>query len=406
MMSLLPTRSLNLCAAVLIVTFLLSSPVLGEEKQSTISRNTFKKLSKIELLIESDKIQGALGKVDKLLSKLPKRSADRAYIYLAKANILLRMDDYSNAVKYFSLSQQQNGLSKASSITVSLTLANLNLYSENYPEAIAHFVHYKAHVDQPVKEAYYGLATAYYQTEQFSKAIAPLEDALVYYKSDKNILLMLFSSHYELGHLGKAANIMENIVRQWPDKNLYWTQLASLYIQNSEIAKAISTFESAYQIDKLLTQSDILQFVYQLNDFGIPFKAASVLEASLKDKVLARNEKHLNLLASLYLESSEENLALQAFERASQYAKKGNTDLIIAQLHYDKNNYKKAKQYTQLALKKGVHSKGSAYMLLASIHFSLGDINHTREYLLKASKHKETRKSSKSWLASLSTTTQ
>lgn len=406
MMSLLSTRTLTVFTVILILTSLFSKPILAEEKQAAISRNTFNRLSKIELLIENNKMEGALGKVDKLISKLPKRSADRAYIYLAKANILLRIEKYADAEKFFSLSQQQNGLSQASSITVSLTLANLNLYNENYQQAIEHFLHYKAHVETPVKEAYYGLATAYYQTQQFSKAIAPLEEALVQYQSDKNIVLMLFSSHYELGDLSKAANVMESIVRRWPDKSLYWIQLASIYVQNSKIAKAIGTFESAYQIDKLLSQSDILQFVYQLNDFGIPFKAANVLEASLKDKVVARTEKHLNLLASLYLESSEENLALQTFEMASQYAKKGNTDLIIAQLHYDKSHYKKAANYAQLALKKGVRSKGSAYMLLASIHFSLGEINHTKEYLLKASKHKETSKSSKSWLASLSTTNQ
>lgn len=401
-MNLLPCHKFRVYFTLLIVLTVFSSLASAKEPQSAISRNIFNKLTTIESLIDNDNIDDALRKVDKLLAKLPKRAADKSYIYLAKANILLRMDNYTGAEEYLLASHQQNGLSQASSNRVALTLANLSLHNEKYQQAIEHFVRYRTNVKAPVKEALYGLATAYYQTEQFGLSIAPLNDALAHYKSDKNIHLMLFSAHYELGELSKAARVLERIVRRWPDEEAYWTQLASLYVQTSNITKAISTFESAYQINKLLTQSDILQFIYQLNDFGVPYKAANVLEIALKDKAIAPNEKHFTLLGSLYLESGEELLALERFEIASQYTSKGNTDFTIAQLYYERGNYKKAISYAHAALKKGTRKTGNVYMLLASLHFSLGDSDKTRKYLLKASKHKETSQSSKRWLASLS----
>lgn len=389
-----------------IVLPFLVSPVSAQEQSAAISRNTFNKLTQIETLIGGDHIDEALKKVDKLISKLPKRAADRSYIYLAKANILLRQENYAGAEKFFLASDQQKGLTKASSDTVALTLANLSLHSEKYRQAISYFERYRASIETPAKEALYGLATAYYQTQQYRQSIAPLNEALTHYKTDKNIFLMLFSAHYELEELSQAANVLERIVRHWPDEPSYWIQLASIYVQSSNTAKAISTFESAYQIDKLLSQSDILQFTYQLNAYGVPYKAASLLENALKDKVVSSNEKHLKLLGSLYLESGEEILALERFELASQYAKRGNTDFTIAQLHYARGNYKKAINHAQLALQKGTSKAGNIYMLLASLHHSLGDTNHTREYLVAASKHKETRKSSKRWLASLSSANQ
>lgn len=387
---------------ILLAGLMTSTNIYSAGKANALSMSVYNKLTTIERLMAEPAYEKAQKKLTKLLNNMPDRVADRAYIYHSRGTLALYQEDYQSAKKYFSLSYQQNALDVTTEASVLQTLANLAMHGEKYQQAIDYLQAYLKISEAPTKQVYIALGTAYYQVGEYAKAITPLQQAMKQFEPDKSAHLMLFSAYYELKQLSKATDILERMIKLWPQEGQYWVQLASIYLEQKKYDKSLEIMQLALTKGYLKKESELLQYVYTLFEKGLPYKAAIVLADALQHKVAKKTYKNYSLLASLYVDAREEEAALDAFKTTSQYSTDGKEDLYIAQIYYDREKFKQSIKHAKVALDKGVKQPGNTCMLLAAAYNDLENSKKSREYLLKASAYKNTRKTAKQWLELLS----
>lgn len=360
--------------------------------------SVYNKLTTIENLMAKQSWEKAQNKLDKLLKDVPDKAADKAYIYHSQATLALYQEKYKIAEKYYLLSYQQQALDEKTTATVVYTLANLFMHAGNYRQAVQYLQAYLKFTETPTRQVYLALGSAYYQLKEYQQAVTSLEQAMSLYPPDKSIHLMLFSAYYELKQLGKAAAVLEKVIKNWPDKSQYWLQLASVYLELKKYDRSLEILQLAFTQGLLIKQNELLQFVHTLYEQGLPYKAATILSEALQKTVVEATYKNHSLLAALYADARENERALAAFKTTSMYSSTGREDLYIAQIYYDQEDHNQVIQYAKTALEKGIKQPGSVYMLIAVSHYELDQMDESKTYLVKASKHKEVRKFAEQWL--------
>ena len=379
-----------------------SGALIGAEANKALSKSVYNKLARVEKLMAEQAFAEAQRKLDILLQDLPSRDTDKAYIYHSQGTLYLYQDQYKQAQEYYLLSYRLEALNEKTAASLTQTLASLAMHFGQYREAVTYLKACLEYTDPPpAKQVYLALGTAYYQLKEYENALPPLETAISRFKPDKSVHLMLFSAYYELAQLGKAASVLEKVIRIWPEEGQYWLQLASIYLEQKKYDRSLEVLQLAFTRGLLIEQSNLLQYVYTLYEKDLSYKAATVLAQAMQNALVERNHKNYSLLATLYVEAREEDLALEAFKMTSRHSSDGKEELYIAQIYFEKERFGKAAQHARAALDKGIRNPGTAYMLMAASYHELGKNDKAKSNLLKASKYEKTKKSALRWLEEL-----
>lgn len=375
---------------------------LSPAAAKSMSVGTYERLQIIEGLMADKQFDQAEKKLTAMLADMPSREADQAYIHYTVATLHLHKEAYARAKAHFVKAYQLDSFPDKTLLYVLQTLAGLCMQAEDYPAAVTYYKAYMEKANQPNKEVYLGLGTAYYYLKEYPAAIEILTAAVDQFEPRPSTYLMLFCAYYELKQLDPAARTLERMIRLWPAKPQYWLQLASLYIEKEAYDRSLEIMQAALAQGYLSKEADLLQYIYALYEKGLPYKAAAVLKQGLDRRVIAANLKNYELLATLLQEAKERAEAIEALERASVYAADGKSELSIAQLCFEmEDRYEEVIEYARRALKKGIEQPGKAHMLIAVAHSELGQIEATKAALQQAARFKETRKASAQWLQSL-----
>jgi tetratricopeptide (TPR) repeat protein len=395
------------CYLIVLLTLFASASCLANNSSSALSMKTYKSLSQVEGLLYKEEFSNAQAQLDKLLRDISKLSlADKAYTYHMQALIHLNQQHYASARKYFLQSYQtqddgQPGLNNKTRLEVVLMLANLALQDEDYQQAIKFSQEYLQMTQQPSKSGYLILASAYYQTADYEKAIKPLKQLINLFEADRSVYSTLFAVYYQLKQLPEATLIVEKMIRYWPEKAEYWLQLASIYLEQDKVMKSLEVMQLSLIQGFIIRQNDFMQYVYALYDKNLPNKAATILSAAMDQSIVKANHKNYALLAALYVEAKEEDKALLSYKKAAKLAADGKEDLLIAQIYYDQENYQQSIKYARTALVKDIKKRGYVHMLIAACYHELDDIAAAREQLNKAANYKETKITARQWLLSI-----
>lgn len=380
----------------------ISSSLIPAYANDALSMSTFKRLTVIERLMGQQHYDKAAKQLQVMLDDPPKSAADKAYVYHMKGTLALHRERYATAKKYYSLSHQQNALDEKTQRYVLQTLGNLAMQQEAYNEAVG-YLKQLMETPEPSEQAYLMLATAYYQLKQYNKALPLLKTAMQKFAPNKSIYLMRFSAHYALKQLTPAAQVLEHVIKHWPQEGKYWQQLAAIYLEQKRYQRSLEILQLAFAKNLLISEDQLLQFVYTLYEKQLPFKAATLLQSSLNKKQVKDSYENYRLLASLYVEARETAQALASFKSASRYASDGKEDLYIAQLQLEQEHYQEAINFAQSAIKRGIHREGDAYLLMAACSIELEKHTQAKHFLKQASRYKSTRDQSITWLNNLET---
>lgn len=390
----------------LIVVVLLSvaGTVVQAEAPPALSMGVFKRLMVVERLMSEEKFADAQQSLNDIIDDVEDLSAvDQAYSFHMQALIFLYQEQYRLARQHFFKSYRlQQSLNEKTRIQVIEILANLAMHEEDYEEAIRFSLEYLAVVETPSKPVYLTLASAYYQTNQFRKAISPLQQVIAHFEPDRAAYSTLFAVYYELRQLGDAIVVLEKMIRYWPDKPDYWLQLASLYLEQEQYDKSLEIMQLAYSQRFLLSENELLQYVYVLYEKDLPHKAAMILQQAINQVAIKPTYKSYELLAHLNMEACEEDDAISAYLKTAEMSDSGKEDLYLAQLYFDREQYHNAVSHAQKALDKGVRLPGNAYMLMAAAYQESDSQQETIINLKRAVNFNETRETARQWLNSIS----
>ncbi len=386
-----------------LVCLLSSGYVQADTEQPSLSIAVFNRLVAVERLMAQEQYAKATNKLNSMLEKPPNRPIDRAYVYQSAGNLALIRQDYDAARTYFQHCDAQQVLPESAAVAVLYTLANLALQAEDHQAAITYLNRYmqQATAENIKVQAYLALGTAYFQQQAYTSSVHWLEQAKRQFAPDKNVWSLLFASFYEQGDHPQALRTMEEMVKQWPGESTYWIQLATLYLEQGKVSDSLQMLELAWQYDPEWDQQRVLQFVHTLYDYGIPAKAAIILERAMDGHGISKNYQNLSLLAALYSDAREVDKATHVLLISSALSDNGRDHLYLAQLFSDQDKQDKALEHARKALDKGLSHPGQAHLLMASIFHDRRNRKRLKQALLEASKDQQTASSARSWLANI-----
>ena len=349
----------------------------------TMSQKSYETLMKAQKHIDVNEIKKAKESLNKLLKEENDYAKSYAYQYLA--NIALQDNDYIKTQEYYVNIIKLNLLTKESINQIKLSLSKICLSLEEYEVSIK--LSHELLIDTKISKTdiYETLIYSYYYTKEFRKSISYIKKQMnSSQKKKENIYQILYSSYIELKNYTQAISTLNIMVRLWPKQQNYWLQLISLYQETKQYKKALSTIELSYKKGILNPQKNTQFFVNLLLQNNLYQKASMTIENGIKKGYIEEDKKTFELLISSYLNAKEFNKVITVLSK-SKFAKNKKFKKILANLHYQQQDYKSSIHVlNSIPSKRNNKIDADDQILLALCYYEENHIKETTFHLQKA----------------------
>ncbi len=363
-----------------IILFFCNYSVSAKEDAYLLDANTHSALAEIHKDMEEGKNTEALKKLSKLVSTDKIKDYDAAVVYQIMGFAENGLNNFKNAAEYFVKALSLNALPENVTHELQYSTAQLLIHIEKPKEGLAYLAKWFSNEPQPKDDAHILAATAYYYTENYEQLIVHVEKALLLNKKPPlNWHELLLAGYYETKDYKSAANTLENIIVQYPEKTNYWLQLAGIYQQLNEDKKALALYELAYT-KELLNKDEIVQLAKSYLYLEMPFKAATLLEKEMAIGDIEPNKEMLSLLVDSWILAQENEKAKSVFK---EIIKKFNADtarLRLGQLYLDSEEWKNAVEVLNIKL------QSDNKTLIAKVNLLLGIAQYHSDNLSDATR--------------------
>jgi predicted Zn-dependent protease len=314
------------------------------------------------------KLQEEDGAEDKLIAKAdevlanPKANAfdKSSAAYLAGAAWQGKeTNGYANAIKYYQLAIDNNGLHNNNHYRAMLQLAQMLEAEDKHAEALAM-------VDK-------------FLTETKSE--------------DESALRIKTQIMVGMDKPQEAAALLEKQLAANPKDKKTMLNLASLYLQAGQDAKAGEMFDKM-RAAGLLTESKDYDTAFRLlaNIEGREKDAMALIDEGLQKKILQPSFEMYSFQGRTYYEADNIPKAMEAWSKGAPLSKDGEMYLNLAKLQIDSDKYADAKASALQAKAKGVKKPGDVYGVIARAENGLGNVAASKAALQEAAKYPETKK--------------
>ncbi len=156
----------------------------------------------------------------------------------------------------------------------------------------------------------------------------------------------------------QSTEILELLVKAYPNKKDYWNTLYQTYIQGGNDVRAILVVERAQSLGLLNSPKELKTLAalyYNNNQFS---HAVDIIEPGLRNNVLDSTQENWELLIACYQQLYREDKLLETlFEASKRFPEKGVFDQQIGYTYFGQEKLDKAYEYFSIALKKGGFAK-------------------------------------------------
>lgn len=359
----------NKYISILFIMFILAvyqPMLLAKESKFLLDEKTHSSLAEIQKDMEEGKNETALKKLKKLEVSDNIKDYDLAVVYQTMGYAENGLNNFKNSAKYFIKALSFNALPDKVTHELQYSTAQLLIHIEKPKEGLTYLSRWFANETNPKADAHILAATAYYYTEDYKQSIIHAKKALL--KNPKpplNWYELLLAGYYELKDYNNAADVLENIISEYPEKSNYWLQLASIYQQLKKDKKALAIYELAYAKD-LLKKDEIIQLIKNYRYMEMPYKAANLLEKEMAIGDIEANKEMLTLLVDSWILAQENDKAKSVFKELINKFNDDTARLRLGQLLLDDEEWKDAVD----VLNKKLHTKDKT--LVSKINLLLG----------------------------------
>jgi hypothetical protein len=363
------------------------------------------KLTKLYDLLEKDKFAQVIEGADEIIADpkaTPYERGHAAYV-AGYAAIDLGEPDYSKAIKYLTQAIESGQMTNSAHFTLMFQVAQMQLSDEHYAESLAMTDRYLAETRSNDPKGYALRGNALYRLDRFAEAIEALKKATEPGKEpEKAVIDMLTASYFETNQMAEAAKLAEAQAAKRPDDKRAQLDLATIYINSEQPAKAAAVFEKLRAAGKLTDSGDYEQGARILGQIeGREKDAAAFIAEGLDKGVLKPSAQIYGLLGQSYYYAEMMPQAAAAWEKGAPLAKDGELFLNLSKANADLEQYPAAKAAAQQALAKGVKRPGDAWLVIASAERAAGNKPAEIAAYREAAKDPNTRASATKMLKSL-----
>ncbi|PHO10522.1 hypothetical protein CPG37_03495 [Malaciobacter canalis] len=352
----------------IVVVLCLSS---GLYAKSSMSKSTYNSLMKAQEFMQKEDFKKAKVMLEKLL-KEDKNSYEKSYILQTLANVYINDGEYNKVAKAYEDIIKFKAFEEKSIQSIKFSLSKVYLSNEQYKKSLALSKELLNSKDINKEDIYENLILAYYYEKDYKNSV---KYSKKYFSLKKDIkeswYKVIYSSYVELKDYKNAISIMKKMVKIFNTKEEYWVQLASLYQQENQLKKSLSTLELAYKNNILTKKDNILYFINILLQNEVYKKAGELLTKAVDEKMIKEDQKIFEIIVSSYLNSKQIDLAIQKLQE-SKFAKKNKFQMILANIYYNQQEYSKSIEIVnKMQTKRNSKLDGEKQILKALCYYEL-----------------------------------
>ncbi len=337
------------------------------KKQSSglISDKIYKFIERAYDLVAGKKYNAALKILEEQSKSSYIKKGERAQILRTIGFIYAQKEDYISAVKYLQQSLATQKLSYDLHLETFFTIAQITIISENYSKGQKLLEEWFSISDKDKPEAYILYAICLLEKNQPRESLKYVEKTIsMVAQPQESWLKFALSLYLNDGNYKKASPLLEKLVAQFPNRPIYWKQLAGVYLHLNNNKKALITLELAHKMGYLDTENKYLNLIKLLIEQNIPFQAAELLKNKIDNSLIKNNEKNLELMADAYMMSRERKTSLSIFSKILNLSNSQKLHSKYAYLLLQEEQWKKAEKVFKksLTLKKEISKLDRIYL--------------------------------------------
>ncbi len=402
-----------------------------------MEERTTSELEKLKPLLDAKNWDGAINLIASIESKVPADSYDMAFLSDVMGKLYLQKGDYGRAIApleraielgdahpgFFQKNTQQESVYYLAQLYYQEAAGTKDhaVQRQDLGKALHFLKRWLANSNKPPFDASRAEAMQLYANVLYFDAtvdsahidMARLKEAEVEIqhtlkstpRPKENLYLILLAIYQQEGNYVGLADILELLVKQFPHKKDYWSQLAGVYgslagtekdeakIREYNI-RAILAIERAQALGFMRTPKEnysLFGVYYNLGQFG---RATEILHSGLRDGSIESDQKNWELLGASYQQVDQPLEAIAALkEGAKHFPKSGQLDYQAAQIYYSLNKLDDSLKTLDRATAKGHLDKpGSVYAFKAYVLWELNNLPEALTAVEKALTYPDARR--------------
>ena len=380
----------------------------GNEEEAApsndISAQTGKILNEAIELLNMENYQGAAAKLGTLqldkLSPYERGTTERILFSVAYSQ-----EKYDEARGHLQKAIDSGGLNAVQIDEARYQSAQLFMQEEKWREGAAALEEWFKTAATPNSAAYYLLAVAYYQLEDFNKALPPAQKAVELMdkaKPNESWLSMLSALYLQREEYRQAVPVLQQLIAAAPDKKTYWMQLSSIYGQMEDYPNALGVMQLANNVGLVTEDSEVRRLADLLLFNDVPYRGAQVLEAAMEKKIVTLDDKLYEKLANCWIAAGEFDKSLAPLTRAAEMATTGDTFIRLGEVQVQREDWPAAIAAIQRGVDKGqLKDPPNAQLMLGIAHYNQKNYDEARPFFQRARQSEKHRQIADSYLQAI-----
>jgi tetratricopeptide (TPR) repeat protein len=346
--------------------------------------------------------EGGAQRAHELLGKLDLHRLnpyERALVHRLSAHVHYSTGDFAAAIESFERVLAEEVLPVREDNRIRFNIAQLQASQQKWRETLAALDRWSRYVREPDPLAHYLRGIAHYQLGELDRALAEAEQAVDLSPDPPEGWLQLLAALYaQKQDYARATPVLEELVVRFP-KERYWIQLSLIYGAREEYRHSLAVQQVAYLQGFLRQDKELRRLARGYLYNSLPYPAARVLEKGLAEGKIGRDAAALELLANSWIAAREYEKALSPLGEAAELSENGNLYVRLGQVYMQREEWARASEMLQKAVRKGeLKDTGSVELLLGICSYNEQRVEQARSYFARARQHDSTREAADRWL--------
>lgn len=398
---------LRVAAALLVAFSLAAGTALAAEKKKDdkappptgIDAATGKILTEAIEALNKENYSGAKAAVSKL--KMDSLSPyERSRTEQILASIESAQDNYPGAQKHLQAAIDAGGLNEKEISDTRYQIAQMFLAQEKWKEGAAALEQWFQTAQNPNGAAYYLLAVAYYQQNDYKRALVPAQKAVdLTDKPQESWVQLVLALYLQQDKFAEAVPLLKKLIAMAPEKKTYWQQLSSVYGQMEDYPKSLAVAQLAYNGGILVEDADVrrLADLQLFND--LPYRCGLTLDEAVQKKQVKVDFKLYEKQANCWIAARDFAKAVGPLERAAEMAPNGDLYVRLGEVQIQRSEWSAAATALQNGLRKGgLKDTGNAQVLLGIAQFNQKNYAAAKDSFTRARNFDKQRKMADGYL--------
>jgi tetratricopeptide (TPR) repeat protein len=373
-----------------------------QQAQNSIDAATGKALNEAIELLNMENYAGAQQKIGTL--QLDKLSPyERGKVEQILFNIAYSQERYEQARQHLRNAIDSGGLNEQEIDQARYQSAQLFMQEEKWREGAAALEEWFKTAANPNSAAYYLLAVAYYQQDDFTRALPPAKKAVeLMDRPNESWLGMLSALYLQREEYREAIPVLQQLVSVAPEKKSYWMQLSSVYGQMEDYPNALAIMQLAHNAGLVTEDGEVRRLADLLLFNDVPYRGAQVLESAIEKKTVNLDDKLYEKLANCWIAAGEYDKSIPPLQRAAELSSTGDLFVRLGEVQVQREDWDAAIQAIERGVQKGqLKDPGSAQLMLGIAHYSQKDYTAARPFFERARQSERHRQIADSYLQAI-----